>query len=90
MLSPSFVTFSVGLVPWQRLEMKRYEAKRYKSITWRRSSFCAQGECAEIANRDGLILLRSSLAPREVVAYTPAGFRALQLRIKAGEFDHLA
>jgi hypothetical protein len=70
--------------------MKRYEAKRNQSITWRRSSFCAQGECAEIAHRDGLILLRSSLAPRDVVAYTPAGFRALQLRIKAGEFDHLA
>jgi len=70
--------------------MKRYEGKRYKSITWRRSSFCAQGECAEVTRRHGLILLRSSLAPREVVSYTPAGFRALQLRVKAGEFDHLA
>jgi hypothetical protein len=89
MPSLSFVTFSVELVPLQGPEMNRYEGKRYKGMAWRRSSFCAQGECAEVARRDGLILLRSSLAPREVIAYTPAGFRELQLRIKAGEFDHL-
>jgi Domain of unknown function (DUF397) len=69
--------------------MKFYYARRRKALNWRRSTFCAQNECAEIARGDGLILLRSSLAPREVITYTPAGFRELQLRIKAGEFDHL-
>jgi hypothetical protein len=36
-----------------------------------------------------MILLRSSLAPRVVVKYTPEEFRALLRGIQAGEFDDL-
>jgi hypothetical protein len=57
---------------------------------WRKSSFCVQGECAEIAWKNGMILLRSSLARRAVVRYTPEEFRALRLGMQAGEFDDLA
>jgi Domain of unknown function (DUF397) len=70
--------------------MVLYRLQRPKSAVWRKSSFCAQGECAEVTRRDGMILLRSSLAPRTVVRYTPEEFRALRLGIKAGEFDDLA
>jgi hypothetical protein len=67
--------------------MRLYRARRVKADDWRKSSFCAQTECAEITHDDGVILLRSSLAPRVVVRYTPEEFRALRLGIKAGEFD---
>jgi hypothetical protein len=36
-----------------------------------------------------MILLRSSIRPRVVVRLTPDEFRALQLGIRAGEFDDL-
>ena len=70
--------------------MKLYVAKRRKGARWRRSSFCAANECAELASEDGMIMLRSSLAPGAVVTYTPEEFRALRLGIQAGEFDDLA
>jgi hypothetical protein len=69
--------------------MKLYKVQRPNRTVWRKSSFCVQGECAEITRKDGAILLRSSLAPRDVVTYTPEEFRALRLGIKAGEFDDL-
>ena len=69
--------------------MKTYEIRRHKGADWRRSSFCVQGECAEVTRQGDMILLRSSLAPRVVVRYTPEEFRALRLAIQAGEFDDL-
>jgi hypothetical protein len=62
---------------------------RSKRTAWRRSTFCATAECAELTHEDGMILLRSSLAPRVVVKYTPEEFRALLRGIQAGEFDDL-
>ena len=70
--------------------MTFYRVRRPKRVAWRKSSFCVQGECAEVTDKNGMILLRSSLAPRTVVRYTPEEFRALRLGIKAGEFDDLA
>ena len=70
--------------------MKLYELRRRKRVAWRRSSFCAGGECAEVMRRDDKILVRSSLMPRVVVKYTPEEFRALRLGIQAGEYDDLA
>jgi hypothetical protein len=70
--------------------MNFHRVQRPKRVAWRKSSFCVQGECAEVTHKDGMILVRSSLAPRTVVRYTPEEFRALRLGIKAGEFDDLA
>jgi hypothetical protein len=36
-----------------------------------------------------MILMRSTLAPKAVVRYTAAEFRALQLGFRSGEFDDL-
>jgi hypothetical protein len=69
--------------------MKLFEL-RPRQAAWRRSSFCATGECAEIGRKDDKILMRSSLAPRVVVRYSPEEFRALVQGIRAGEFDDLA
>ncbi|MGH3305575.1 MAG: DUF397 domain-containing protein [Streptosporangiaceae bacterium] len=69
--------------------MKLYEA-RLKRADWRKSSYCAAGECAEIIRKGGKIIFRSSLAPRTVVTlHTSEGFRALRMGIQAGEFDDL-
>jgi Domain of unknown function (DUF397) len=68
--------------------MKLYELSP-KSVRWRRSSFCAAHECAEIARKGDNILMGSSLAPRKLVKYTPEEFKALLTGIRAGEFDDL-
>lgn len=69
--------------------MSLYRVQRSKAGSWRKSSFCVQGECAEVARKDGMIVLRSSVAPRKLVRYTPEEFRALLRGIQAGEFDDL-
>lgn len=69
--------------------MKLYEL-RPKRVAWRRSSFCAAGECAELAQDGDVILLRSSVTPRVVIKYTRDEFRALRLAIQSGEFDDFA
>jgi|HubBroStandDraft_4_1064222.scaffolds.fasta_scaffold1329113_1 hypothetical protein len=69
--------------------MRLYEM-RSKTVVWRKSSFCAAGECAEVAKEQDMILLRSTLAPGVVVRYTLEEFRALRLGFQAGEFDDLA
>jgi hypothetical protein len=56
-------------------------------LPWRRLSRCASGECAEIANLDGMIALRNSTAPENVVRYTADEWKALVKAIKDGEFD---
>jgi len=56
---------------------------------WRRSSYCQNGECAEIAKLDGMVALRSSAAPDSVVRYTTEEWQALVRAIRAGEFADL-
>ncbi len=68
--------------------MKLFEL-RPRRAAWRRSSYCATGECAELRRKDDKILVRSSLAPRAVVRYSPEEFLALVQGIRAGEFDDL-
>lgn len=70
--------------------MRLFDVQRPSAVAWRKSSFCSGGECAEIRRKGDRILVRNSLAPRAVVAYTPEEFRALRLGIQAGEFDDLA
>jgi hypothetical protein len=62
---------------------------RQPAPAWRRPSYCAGGECAEIAKLDGMIALRSSAAPGSVVRYTAAEWQALVQAIRAGEFADL-
>jgi hypothetical protein len=55
---------------------------------WHKSSFCQNGECAEVAVRgDGEILLRSSREPERVVRLTAAEWQALVKGVQAGEFS---
>lgn len=61
-----------------------------KMVAWRTSSFCQNGECAEIAQAGDEIVLRSTRAPVEVIRLTTAEWRALVRGIQAGEFQDLA
>jgi hypothetical protein len=57
--------------------------------TWRKSSFCASGECVEVAQQKGKIVLRDSDEPRGSVHYTAEEWQAFLRGVKAGEFDDL-
>ena len=57
-------------------------------LTWQRASFCASGECVEIAQRDGVIFMRNSREERRhVLRYTPEEWQSFIRGVKAGEFD---
>ncbi len=63
---------------------------------WRKASFCASGECVEVAQRNGMIVLRSSngrrgisVGSRRRVHYTGQEWQAFLRGVKAGEFDDL-
>jgi hypothetical protein len=62
---------------------------KLEGSSWRRSTFCASGECAEVTKKDDKILLRSSLAPSVIVTYTPDEWRAFRQGIQSGQFDDL-
>jgi hypothetical protein len=69
-----------------RLRMKLPDL-RSGGVAWRKSSFCSAGECAEVGQKDGMVLMRSTLAPRKIVTYTAEEFRALRLAFQNHEFD---
>jgi len=55
---------------------------------WRRSSFCANGECVEVARLDDMIVMRDSKDPNgHMLRYTTEEFRFLVRKIKAGDYD---
>lgn len=58
-------------------------------IVWRKSSFSSgpQGECVEVASEpDGLIRIRESDQPDEILATAPPQWDAFLKTIKAGGF----
>ena len=60
-------------------------------LVWRKASFCANGECIEVAELDGMVHMRSSVEPAgPVLHYTADEFGSFLKGVKAGEFDDLA
>jgi hypothetical protein len=58
-----------------------------KAVAWTKAvAYCQGGECAEVSQRDGEILVRSSRSPAEVIRLTPAEWSAFTAGITAGEF----
>jgi Domain of unknown function (DUF397) len=64
-------------------------ASEFRSDAWRKSSFCASGECVEVAAHDGKVFVRSSKQPDKSVCYTPDEWLAFTAGCKAGEFDDI-
>ena len=70
--------------------MSTNEAGRSVPPAWRTASFCTSGECVQIAQRDGLIILRDSTRPDGItLRYADEEWRSFVRNIKAGGFDHL-
>ena len=77
--------------------MLPFGARQMNQLMWRKASFCASGECVEVAQRNGMVLLRSSngrrgisVGPRRRVHYTSQEWQAFVLGVKAGEFDDVS
>jgi hypothetical protein len=53
-------------------------------------SFCGEGECIEVGEQNGPIVLRDSKEPHSaVIRSTAEEWRAFVSGVKAGEFDDL-
>jgi hypothetical protein len=51
---------------------------------WRKASFCASGECVEVAQRDDLIIVRNSAQPHGSMLRCTAGqWRSFISNVKA-------
>ncbi|WP_030545885.1 DUF397 domain-containing protein [Streptomyces albus] len=60
-------------------------------LAWQRPSFVEDGqeEYLEVAvGPDGMVHIRQSTRPEEIVTTTPAKWDAWVKGVKAGEFDH--
>lgn len=55
-------------------------------LTWRRSSFCANGSCAEVAVDGDVVHLRNSRHPEHVIRLDRDEWAALKAAIVNGEF----
>jgi hypothetical protein len=56
--------------------------------TWRKASFCASGECVEVAQRDGAIILRDSTQPSDrMLRYDAGEWRSFIHSVKTGAFS---
>jgi hypothetical protein len=62
------------------------EATMSEAMEWRRSSFCADGTCAEIKIDGDVVLLRSTIRPESTVEFTLAEWAALKAAVVNGEF----
>jgi hypothetical protein len=70
--------------------MPSYGARQTEQPAWHKSSFCASGECVEVAAHNGMIVLRDAKEPSGgMLRYTTEEWQSFVKGIKAGEFDHL-
>jgi hypothetical protein len=63
---------------------------RQSCAAWRKPSFCQSGECVEVAELNGMIVIRDSKDLRgRMLHYTMEEWQAFIRGIKAGEYDDL-
>ena len=66
------------------------EAGHAAQPAFRTASFCNGGECVEVAQRGGLIVLRDSTKPRGIMLYYAVGdWGSFVRNIKSGQLDGL-
>ena len=55
---------------------------------WTKSSFCSKGECVEVFRRPGgIVMLRDSESPEDIVYLTNDSWSQFLKGAKAGDFD---
>ena len=68
--------------------MSSNEAGSSAQVAWRTASLCTSGECVQVAQRDGLIILRDSTRPDgTTIRVADEGWRSFVRSIKAGSLD---
>jgi hypothetical protein len=68
--------------------MQSFGVQQATQPAWRKASLCQSGECVEVAELNGMILMRDSKDPSgRTLRYTTEEFRFLIRAIKAGEYD---
>jgi hypothetical protein len=64
--------------------MSRKQTERPVQPAWRRASFCASTECVEVAEQDGVIMVRDSAHPSGgTVQWTVEAWRTFVRAIRA-------
>jgi len=67
-----------------------YEAGRAMQPAFRTASFCASGECVEVAQGDGTVILRDSTQPHgNLLRYAARDWGSFVRDIKSGKLDRL-
>ena len=70
--------------------MSPFEVGQALSPAWRRASFCASGECVEVAQQDGMIVLRDSTQPHgSTLQYAAGDWGSFVRTIRSGKLDCL-
>lgn len=62
-------------------------AARAHGSAWRKASCCASGECVEVSDHGGTVLMRDSARTDVAVACTRDSWLSFIGAAKAGEFD---
>jgi hypothetical protein len=63
--------------------MSADEVGQAEQPAFRRASFCAGGECVEVADHDGMIILRNSTRPNRMLHYPAGDWASFIRRLKA-------
>lgn len=67
--------------------MRSSGVRQAEQPIWRRASFCGSGECVEVAELNGMVVMRDSKDPHgPMLRYTADEWRSFVRAIKAGEF----
>jgi hypothetical protein len=56
-------------------------------LNWIKPSACESAACAEVAFEDGMVALRNSNTPADVLWFTQEEWEAFTLGAKAGDFN---
>jgi hypothetical protein len=59
-------------------------------MVFRRSSFSGAGNCVEVADHEGVVLVRNSRHPQRVLAFPQARWQAFLAGVKNGDLDALS
>jgi hypothetical protein len=70
--------------------MSSFEVESAMQLSWRTAGLCASKECVEVAQRDGVVMLRDSTQPHgTVLRYATQEWHAFVSEIQSGQRDNL-
>jgi hypothetical protein len=71
----------------ERAGMQSHDVMQGGPLNWYRASFCAAGECVEIAAHADVVIMRNSAYPEAgYIYFSPREFGSFVTAAKAGEF----